>query len=422
MANEIIETYKILEERIKSENIQIYFDMLDSPYPSFKSKAIQELTKQKIDAPRIKEYLKDPDKNVRFSAYRYLDKMGFLDENTIKEALKDISANIRKEAIISYIQMGIKPIEFILEFTEDPDPMVRYQLISTFLEFYPEDSEKIISKMKNDPYVKIKQLISALENISETLKSEQVDKSVKVMALRRFYEREDAYTFFNSLKETYFDCNNETKGIIIKFFSGLPCEVINKFIEKIVQEEKDIHILQLAANTSKKVCGIDSIPTWLIDQLVNSEEAKIVKFGLKLATEKEDMSYVDFCRDLLSAVDDDLVIGASDYLIYFQDYMLKDYVPNFLNSLSSKRIREGLKIIRKLKLDNFIEDISLIALNKMYPISLRKAAVNLLKFFKAKDYWEIPNQILKDPYENGNLKLAALNALLRLNAEMVVNF
>jgi hypothetical protein len=156
--------------------------------------------------------------------------------------------------------------------------------------------------------------------------------------------------------------------------------------------------------------------------LVNSEEAKVVKFGLKLASEKEDMGYVEFCRDLLSAVDDDLVIGASDYLIYFQDYMLKDYVPNFLNSLSSKRIREGLKIIRKLKLDNFLEEISLIALNKMYPISLRKAAVNLLKFFKAKDYWEVPNQILKDPYENGNLKLAALNALLRLNAEMVVNF
>lgn len=53
MANEIIETYKLLEERIRSENVQIYFDMLDSPYPAFKSKAIQELTKQKIDRKSV---------------------------------------------------------------------------------------------------------------------------------------------------------------------------------------------------------------------------------------------------------------------------------------------------------------------------------------------------------------------------------
>lgn len=421
MANEIIETYKLLEERIKSENIRIYFEMLDSPYPAFKSKAIQELTKQKIDTPIIKEHLKDPDKNVRFSAFRYLDKMGILDEETTKEALKDLSSAIRKEAVISYIQAGIQPIEYILDHAKDPDPIVRYTLLSTFLEFYPEDSQKLIDLLKNDPYIKIKQLIAALEDISQTLISDEIEKSVKLISLKRFYEREDSITFFNTLKEIYFECNNETKGLIIKFFSGLPCEIIKTFMEKIIQEEKDLNILQLAANTLKKVCSIDSIPSWLIEDLIKSEDAKTIKFALKLAAEKDDMSYVDFCRELLSEVDDDLVIGASEYLLYFQDYKLKDYVPEFLNSLSSKRIREGLKIIRKLKLENFIEESSDIASNKIYPTSVRKAAVNLLKFFKAKDYWEIPQMILKDPNENGNLKLAALNALLRLNAEMVVN-
>lgn len=421
MANEIIETYKLLEERIRSENVQIYFDMLDSPYPAFKSKAIQELTKQKIQTPIVKDFLQDPDKDVRFAAYRYLEKMGLLDEKTVKESLKDISPNIRKEAIISYISMGMEPIEYILDFAKDPDPIVRYQLLTTFLEFYPEDSNKLIEILKDDPYIKIRQLIYALDNISDTLVSINIEKSVKTMALKRYYEASDSITFFNTLKEVYFECDIDTKNLIIKFFSGIPCEIINQFMDKVMNEESNLIILQNAAKTSKKVCGIDAIPSWLIEKFIQSDDARIVKYGLSLATEKEDMGYVELCREFLDAIDDDLVIGATDYLLHFQDYSLVDYVSDFLNSLSSKRIREGLKIIQKLKLENFVGDASNIASNKIYPVSIRKSAINLLKFFKAKDYWEIPHQILKDPYESGSLKLAALNALLRLNAEMVVN-
>jgi len=421
MANEIIETYKLLEERIRSENVQIYFEMLNSPYPAFKSKAIQELTKQKIQTPSVKNYLKDPDKDVRLASYRYLEKMGLLDEQTVKESLMDISPNIRKEAIVSYITMGIEPLNYILEFAKDPDPNVRYQLLIIFLEFYPEDSYKLIELLKDDPYIRIKQLIYALDNISDTLISPHVEKSVKNMALKRFYQASDSITLFNTLREVYFECDVDTKTLIIKFFSGIPCEIINKFMEKIIHEESNLVILQNAAKTSKKVCGIDLIPSWLVETFIKSDDARIVKYGLNLATEKEDMSYVDFCRKLLNEVDDDLVIGAADYLLYFQDYTLVDYVGDFISSLSSKRIREGLKIIRRLKLDNFIGDVALIASNKVYPVIIRKNAINLLKFFKAREHWEIPHQILKDPYESGSLKLAALNALLRLNAEMVVN-
>lgn len=42
---------------------------------------------------------------MRLASYRYLEKMGLLDEQTVKESLMDISPNIRKEAIVSYITM-----------------------------------------------------------------------------------------------------------------------------------------------------------------------------------------------------------------------------------------------------------------------------------------------------------------------------
>ncbi|PNR94147.1 HEAT repeat domain-containing protein [Petrotoga sp. 9PWA.NaAc.5.4] len=422
MANEIIESYKILEERIKSENVQIYYEMLNSPYPAFKSKAIQELTKHKIEISIVKDYLQDPDKDVRFYAYKYLDKMALLDEETVKTALNDISSAIRKEAIVSYISMKIEPLNFILKYSKDPDPNVRYQLLCMFLEFCPEESNEIIDLMKEDPYVKIRQLIFALDNISETLIDTNIENSVKLMALRRFYAVSDSISFFNSLKEIYFECDDQVKNLIVKFFSGLPCEVINKFIEKVINEENNLEVLQNAAKTLKKVCGIDNLPSFLIDRFINSENTKLIRFGLKLAAEKEDMGYIEFSRNLLNKIDDDLVIGAADYLLSFQDYTLTDYINDFMNSVSSKRIKEGLKIIKKMKLNNFLNEISEIAAKKIYPVSIRKAAVNLLKFFNAKEYWEIPHRILKDPYENGSLKLSALNALLRLNAEMVVNF
>ncbi len=50
--------------------------------------------------------------------------------------------------------MGMEPIEYILDFAKDPDPIVRYQLLTTFLEFYPEDSNKLIEILKDDPYIK----------------------------------------------------------------------------------------------------------------------------------------------------------------------------------------------------------------------------------------------------------------------------
>ncbi len=72
--------------------------------------------------------------------------------------------------------MGMEPIEYILDFAKDPDPIVRYQLLTTFLEFYPEDSNKLIEILKDDPYIKIRQLIYALDNISDTLVSINIEK------------------------------------------------------------------------------------------------------------------------------------------------------------------------------------------------------------------------------------------------------
>ncbi|MDN5343189.1 HEAT repeat domain-containing protein [Oceanotoga sp. DSM 15011] len=421
MANEIIETYKLMEERIKSENAKIFFEMLDSPFPAFKAKAINELMKQKIDSPIIKEYLDDSDAEVRFSALKHMEKLGTIDEEETKKALKDLSASIRKEALIIFTSYGFEPMEFILDYVKDPDPTVRYQLLTSVLEFYPEDSEKLIELMKEDPYQKIQHLIYALENIGETLISETIEMSVKKIALSRYYEKNDSMTFFNVLKNNYYNCDKKTKLLIIKFLAGLPCDIIKEFMEKELSDEKDDEILMQITRTIKKVCGNDLIPSWIVDAFINKDEPKYIKYGLKLATDKDDMAYVDFSRGLLDKIDDDYVIGAADYLVFFQDYKLSDYVPDFLNSLSTKRILTGLKIIKKLKLENYLSEISDISMNKKYPISVRRSAINLLKYFKAKQYWEIPYNILKDPTEKGRLKLAALNALLRLNAEMVTD-
>src|SRR6056297_3736737 len=165
MANEIIESYKILEEKIKSENAKIFFEMLDSNYPAFKSRAIQELTKLKIETPAIKEFIEDPDREVRLSSLKYLEKMALLEEDDLIKLTKDISPAIRRESVKFFISMGVEDEKIIEEKIKDPDPTVRYQLLISYLEYYPEDSSKLIEKMKDDPYVKIKQLIEALENV-----------------------------------------------------------------------------------------------------------------------------------------------------------------------------------------------------------------------------------------------------------------
>ncbi len=54
-----------------------------------------------------------------------------------------------------------------------------------------------------------------------------------------------------------------------------------------MNEESNLIILQNAAKTSKKVCGIDAIPSWLIEKFIQSDDARIVKYGLSLATEKK---------------------------------------------------------------------------------------------------------------------------------------
>jgi HEAT repeat protein len=421
MANEIIESYKILEEKIKSENAKIFFEMLDSNYPAFKSRAIQELTKLKIETPAIKEFIEDPDREVRLSSLKYLEKLALLEEEDLIKLTKDISPAIRRESIKFFISMGIEDEKIIEEKIKDPDPTVRYQLLISYLEYYPEESPKLIEKMKDDPYVKIKQLIEALENVSETMLDDTIPSNIKKISLIRYYEKTDAMVFFTTLKEVYGEVDKETKKIILRFLAGLPCDIIKKYLEGKIEEEKDYEILMSITKVIRKVCGTEDIPSWLINNFVDHKDPKIVKFGLKLAQDKEDMGYVDYARELLDEVDDDLVIGAADYLTFFQDYQLTDYVSEFLHSVSSKRIKEALKIIKKLKLENFINEISDIANNKKYPMSIRKNAINLLKYFKAKNLWEIPFNILKDPYENGQLKLASLNALLKLNPEMVTN-
>lgn len=421
MVNEIIEKYKILEEKIKTQEAKHYFDMLESPYASFKSKAIQELTKLNIETPLIKDFIEDTDTNVRYSALKYLIKMGETDEKIIKTCIKDISSSIRKESIVSLVNSGYEQPEELIKLTDDPDPVVRYSLLVSFLEYYPEDYEKIILKLSKDPNLKIQQLITSLENFSDTLKSNEIDKTVKKVSLIRFLETNDSLTFFNTIKEVYSECNQETKSLIIKFLSALPCEIIKSFLENKISEEKQEEILYELSKTIKKACSIEDIPEWLIEKFINSNNPKILDQGLKLATEKEEMGYVDFARQLLEEIDDNLVIAGASYLLAFDDYKLTDYIDKFLNSLSSKRINIGLKIIKKLKLENYAEIVAKISENKIYPVSVRKNSLNIMKIFKSKEYWEIPFQILKDAQESSKLKITALNVLLRLNPEMVSN-
>lgn len=159
--------------------------MLDSPYPAFRSRAITELMKLKIDTPAVKSMLKDSDQNVRLSALRYMEKMGLMDENEISESIKDISSAVRRDAVRIYISGGYEPLERITQYIKDPDPSVRYQFLISMLEFYPEDSEKIINQMREDPFIKIRHLIEAIENLSDTLKNPEIENSIKKIALIR---------------------------------------------------------------------------------------------------------------------------------------------------------------------------------------------------------------------------------------------
>ncbi|WP_129409985.1 HEAT repeat domain-containing protein [Marinitoga lauensis] len=421
MSNPIIEAYKILQEKIRHDNMRLYLELLESSVSTVKAKSIQELSKQKVEITHMHEMLKDNSPNVRISALKYLEKMGKLDCTILKELFSDISPIIRKEAVKLYLSLGCEEFEEIYPLTRDPDFKVRFQLVSSFIEYYPEDIDKIKDKFKDDPNPQIKVLLNITDNISEVILSDEVPLSLKKLILKRFFESNDSVTVYNTFNEIYNNANKEMKLIIIKYLSGLPCEISKTFFNKNIDEENDIEILFELVNKGKKICGNDIVQDWIVDKFIDSEISKIKNFGFKLAMEKDDMNYVDYARSLLNVVEDELLSGAVSYLLHFLDYTLLEKVPEFLESLSVKRKNYALQIIKKLKAEQFLMEVAKIAENKIYPLNLRKNALSILKILKANNFWETPYNILKDESENGKLKLTALTTLLKLNPEVVPN-
>ncbi|SHE38454.1 hypothetical protein SAMN02745164_00341 [Marinitoga hydrogenitolerans DSM 16785] len=419
MSNPIIEAYKILQEKIRHDNMKLYLELLESKVSTVKAKSIQELLKQKVEITHMHEMLKDNSPNVRLSALKYLEKMGKLDCEILKELFNDISSVIRKEAIKLYLSLGCEDFESLYPLAKDPDFKVRFQLVNSFIEFYPEDLDKIRDKFEDETNPQIKILLNMSENINEIILSEEVPISLKKLVLKRYFEANDSVTVYNTFSEIYHNVDKNMKLILIKYISGLPCEISKPFFTKNIDEEKDIELLYELVNKGKKICGNDIIQDWIIDKFIDTDMPKIKNFGFKLAMEKDDMNYVDYARSLLNVVEDELLSGAISYLLHFLDYTLLDKIPDFLNSLSIKRKNYALQIIKKLKAEQFIMDVSKIAENKIYPVNLRKNALNILKILKANNFWETPYNILKDENENGTLKLTALTTLLKLNPEVV---
>jgi hypothetical protein len=421
VANPIIEAYKILQEKIRHDNMRLYLELLESKVSTVKAKSIQELSKQKVEITHMHEMLNDNSPNVRISALKYLEKMGKLDCELLKSLFKDISPLIRKEAVKLYLSLGCEDFEELYPFAKDPDFKVRFQLVSSFIEFYPEDIDKIKDKFKDDPNPQIKVLLNITDNISEIILSEEIPLSLKKLILKRYFESNDSVTVYNTFTEIYNNSLKEMKLIIIKYISGLPCEISKNFFTKNIDEEEDIEILFELVNRGKKICGNDIVQDWVIDKFIDSDLPKIKNFGFRLAMEKDDMNYVDYARTLLDVVEDDLLNGAVNYLLYFLDYTLLEKVPEFLESLSIKRKNYALQIIKKLKAEQFLVEVSKIAENKQYPVNLRKNALNILKILKANSFWETPFNIIRDENESGTLKLTALTTLLKLNPEVVPN-
>lgn len=419
MANPIIEAYKILQEKIRHDNMRLYLDLLESKVSTVKAKSIQELSKQKIEITHMHEMLNDNSPNVRLSALKYLEKLGKLDCEILKNLFNDISPLIRKEVIRIYLSLGCEDFESLYPLTKDPDFKVRFQLLNSFIEFYPEDLDKIKDKFKDDPNPQIKILLNGSDNISEVILSDDVPVSLKKLMLKRYFESNDSVTVYNTFNEIYRDADKTIKLLLIKYISGLPCEISKTFFTKNIDEEEDIEILFELTNKGKKICGNEIIQDWVVDKFINSDIPKIKNFGFKLAMEKDDMNYVDYARELLNIVEDELLSGAVSYLLHFLDYTLLEKVPEFLESLSVKRKNYALQIIKKLKAEQYLMEVSKIAGNKIYPLNLRKNALSILKILKANSFWEVPYNILKDENENGNLKLAALTTLLKLNPEVV---
>ncbi|AEX85950.1 hypothetical protein XO10_07690 [Marinitoga sp. 1135] len=419
MANPIIEAYKLLQEKIRIENMRTYLELLESKVSTVKAKSIQELSKQKVEVTHIEEMLKDHNANVRLSALKYLEKMGKLRCDLLEELFTDISPVIRKESVKLYLALGCENFEKIYPLSKDPDFKVRFQLVNSFIEFYPEDIEKIKPYFKDEPNAQIKVLLDYSDSINDSLLSEEISMTLKKLLLKRFFEANDSVTVYNALGEAYLNASKEIKLLIIKYMSALPCEISKNFFTKNIEEEKDIDLLYELVNKGKKICGNDIVEDWVIDEFIKSEIPKIKNFGFKLAADKDDMNYVDYAREILDTVEDEFLSGAVSYLLHFLDYTLLDKIPEFLESLSVKRKGYALQIIRKLKAEQFLMEVSKIAENKSYPVNLRKNAINILKILKANNFWETPYNILKDENENGALKLAALTTLLKLNPEVV---
>ncbi|KLO23708.1 MULTISPECIES: HEAT repeat domain-containing protein [unclassified Marinitoga] len=421
MANPIIEAYKILQEKIRQDNMRLYLELLDSRVSTVKAKSIQELLKQKVEVTHIHEMLEDNSPDVRISALKYLEKMGRLDCEILKELFKDVSSTIRKEAVKLYLSLGCENFEYIYPLAKDPDFKVRFQLISSFIEFYPEDLDKMKEKFIGETNPQIKILLNITENISEVVLSNDVPLNLKKLILKRYFESNDSVTVYNTFSNIYKEADKTIKIILIKYISGLPCEISKTFFTKNIEDETNIELLFELVNRGKKICGNDIIPDFAIEKFIDSEITKIKNFGFKLAAEKDDMGYVDYARELLEVVEDELLNGPVNYLLHFLDYTLLEKVPEFLESVSVKRKNYALQIIKKLKAEQFLMEVSKIAENKKFPVNLRKNALSILKVLKANNFWETPFNILKDEAENGTLKLTALTTLLKLNPEVMPN-
>jgi hypothetical protein len=407
----------IFQEEIINEEIKKHLIYLESPYPVLIAASLRELDKLKYPLNhKIFELIKNNDLRVRKEAYRYIRKrIEELPEEKRKEILftqfNDFSHHLRKDAIRQIIEKEYLNEDIKNKAINDANGSVRYEFLKTYIEYNPSQKKVIASIFKDDPYSYIQKFLEGLKDIKSILLSSATTK-IKKDALRAFNEEntvEDLYKLY----DLFFKFNKTTKNIMLSFLPILGKERIKNIAIKIIKNENDSEIIDRTVRILIKY-DINALDNSLDDYL-ESKDSKLIKLFFFVQKKKDNMNYVENARSFLNTNDDEIINSAGEYLLYYSDYKLEKHVKKLLESKNSKRISLAIKIIKKLNLEIYLPELAIISNNKIYPSTLRKNALTVIKKFKAITYIFAVEDILKDSSEKASLRIEALKVIEKIS-------
>lgn len=422
-----------LEEMVVDYLKDLYLTLESAEDPKQQLIIMKDIIRNKGDIPEIKKYLESEDKNVRTEAYKYMYKNE--DLNIYKDyILKGFVSNydqIRKLSFdwfaedynygTSSVVESITDEKVFDYFLKEYNSRNQISFIKKFIKSADDENiKKLMEITKNKINVEAYSLFELSENYKNILKDKASPKDTIKEAAEWIVENSPVDFLIDFLEQSDNQlARREVSKKMANKSSGLTGVDLKEIIS-FLDEEEDLDVSVNLMKLSKKIYKTEGIDIRHIDNLIKSDYSKYQIHGFNFGVSKDIMDYIDYAREiLLTSTDENLIYAAAKYLLYFLDYQLTEYIPEFLNSKSKKLKSLAIDIIRKLDLKDFSDKLHSVASKRYNNDSIRRKALSTLINFKAVPYADIFKRIAFDEDESLKLREVALKGVLLFEPALI---